>query len=39
MPHQITRMSPLSHMAEMDQIIRRLSCLDQWPVAYLKYIG
>ena len=28
-PRQITLMSPLSHMAEMDQIIRRLSCLDQ----------
>ena len=29
---QTTLMSPLSYMAEMDQIIRRLSCLDQWPV-------
>ena len=25
-PHQITLMSPLPHMAEMDQITRRLSC-------------
>ena len=31
-PRQITLVSPLSHMAEMDQIIRRLSCLYQWPV-------
>ena len=31
-PHQITLMSPLSHMAEMDQITRRLSCLEEWPV-------
>ena len=29
---QTTLMLPLSHMAEMDQIIRRLSYLDQWPV-------
>ena len=29
---QTTLMSPFSHMAEMDQIIRRLSCFDQWPV-------
>ena len=28
-PHQITLMSPLSHMAEMDQITQQLSCLDQ----------
>ena len=28
-PRQITLMSPLSHMTEMDQIIRQLSCLDQ----------
>ena len=28
-PHQITLMSPLSHMAEIDQITQRLSCLDQ----------
>ena len=31
-PHQISLMSPLSHMAEMDQITQRLSCLAQWPV-------
>ena len=31
-PHQITMMSPLSHMAEMNQITQRLSCLDQRPV-------
>ena len=31
-PHQITLMSPLPHMAEMDQITQQLSCLDQWPV-------
>ena len=31
-PHQITLMSTLSHMAKMDQITQRLSCLDQWPV-------
>ena len=31
-PHQITLMSPLSDLAEMDQITQRLSCLDQWPV-------
>ena len=35
-PHQITLMSPLSHLAEMDQIIQRLSCLDQWPVLQIK---
>ena len=36
-PRQITLMSPLSHMAEMDQIIRRLSCLDLlWPVGLLQ---
>ena len=23
-------MSPLSHIAGMDQITKRLSCLDQW---------
>ena len=28
-PHQITLMSPLSHMAEMDEITQQLSCLDQ----------
>ena len=33
---RIILMSPLSHMAEMDQIIRRLSCLDQWPVGSLQ---
>ena len=31
-PHQITLVSPLSHMADMDQITQRLSCLNQWPV-------
>ena len=36
-PHQITLMSPLYHMAEMDQIIYRLSCLDQWPVLQIHY--
>ena len=30
--HQITLMSPLSCMAGMDQITKRLSCLDQWLV-------
>ena len=35
-PHQITLMSPLSHMAEIDQITQRLSCLDQWPVDLLQ---
>ena len=35
-PSQITLMSPLFHMAEMDQIIRRLSRLDQWPVGLLQ---
>ena len=34
-PHQITLMSPLSHMAEIDKITQRLSCLDQWPVGLL----
>ena len=29
-PYQITLMSPLSHMADMDQITQRLSCLKQW---------
>ena len=33
-PHQITLVSPLSHMAEMDHITRRLSCL-----VYFKYTG
>ena len=28
-PHQITLMSPLSHLADMDQITQRLSCLKQ----------
>ena len=28
-PYQITLMSPLSHMAEMDQITQRLSFLNQ----------
>ena len=28
-PHQITLMSPLSNMAEVDQITDRLSWLDQ----------
>ena len=28
-PHQITFMSPLPDMAEMDQITGRLSCSDQ----------
>ena len=31
-PYQITLVSPISHMADMDQIIQRLSCLNQWPV-------
>ena len=31
-PQEIIRTPPFSHMAEMDQITRRLSCLDQWPV-------
>ena len=35
-PRQITLMSPLFHMAEVDQIILRLSCLDQWPVGLLQ---
>ena len=35
-PHQITLMSPLLHMAE-NQIIQRLSCLDQWPVLQIHY--
>ena len=30
--HQITLMSPRSRMAEIDQITKRLSCLDQWLV-------
>ena len=30
--HQITLMSPLSCMAGMKQITKRLSCLDQWLV-------
>ena len=34
--HQITLMSPLSHMAEMDQITRRLSCEDKCPVGLLQ---
>ena len=29
-------MSPLSHMAEMDQISRQLSFLDQWPLGLLQ---
>ena len=28
-------MSPLSHMADMDQITQRLSCLNQWPVVQI----
>ena len=36
LPHQITRMSPLSNMAEMDEITGRLSWLDQWPVLPVK---
>ena len=35
-PHPIILMSTLSHMAEMDQITRPLSCLDQWPVGLLQ---
>ena len=35
-PHKITLMSPFSHMAEIDQITQRLSCLDQWPVGLLR---
>ena len=31
-PHQITLLSPLSRMAGMDQMTKRLSCLDQWLV-------
>ena len=31
-PHQITLMSTLSRMAGMDQMRKRLSCLDQWLV-------
>ena len=29
-PHQITLVLPLSHMAGADQITQRLSCLNQW---------
>ena len=29
-PQQITLMSPLSEIAEIDQITKRLPCLDQW---------
>ena len=29
-PHKITLMSPLSCMAGMYQMTKRLSCLDQW---------
>ena len=29
-PQQITHMSPLSEIAEIDQITKRLPCLDQW---------
>ena len=32
MPYQITLMSPLSRMAGMDQMKKRLSSLDQWLV-------
>ena len=31
-PHQITLRSPLSRMAGVDQITKRLSCFDQWLV-------
>ena len=31
-PHQITLVSSLSHMAGKDQILQLISCLDQWPV-------
>ena len=31
-PHQINLLSPLSRMARMDQMTKRLSCLDQWLV-------
>ena len=29
-PHQMTLKSLLSHMADMDQITQRLSCLKHW---------
>ena len=37
-PHHTTLMSPLSNMAEMDQITGRLSFLDQCPALPLKLI-
>ena len=38
LPHHTTLMSPLSNMAEMDQITGRLSFLDQCPALPLKLI-
>ena len=37
--HQINLMSPLSRMAGMDQIIKRLSCLAQWLVLQIYLIN
>ena len=37
-PYHTTLMSPLSNMAEMDQITGRLSFLDQCPALQLKLI-
>ena len=38
-PHQITLMSPLSRMTGMDQMKKRLSCLDQWLVLQIHLIN
>ena len=35
----ITLMSHLSHIAKMDQITQRLSCLDLWPVLHINLIN
>ena len=37
--HLITLLSPLSRIAGMDQITKRLSCLDQWLVLQIQLMN
>ena len=38
-PHQITLLSPLSRMAGMDQMTKRVSCLDQCLVLQIHWMN